>query len=183
MKWMRWIVPAAAVAAISLTPNLFAQAVAAPPAAGTSTQPTTDAQNTNIQAYVELLRSNVQTAKTQVLTETMQLNDAQSAKFWPIYREYNVKLQALNDKKLAGIQDYAKSYDTMTDAKADQLAKLVLDLENQRNALKKAYYERFRTALGGILAARWLQVENQLLMVIDLQIASSLPVVSNPASN
>ena len=182
MKWMRWMFPAAAVAAMSLAPNVFAQAATAPPASA-ATQPTTDAQNTNIQAYIELLRSNVQTAKTEVLTETMQLTDAQSTKFWPIYREYNVKLQALNDKKIAGIKQYAKEYDTMTDAQADQLAKIALDLENQRNALKRAYYEKFRTALGGIIAARWLQVENQLLMVIDLQIASSLPVVSNPASN
>src|ERR1700722_958663 len=98
MNWMRCISSAAAVAVISVAPNVFAQAAAAPPAS-TSTQPSTDAQNTNIQAYVELLRSNVQAAKTQVLTETMQLNDAQSSKFWPIYREYNVKLQALNDKK------------------------------------------------------------------------------------
>jgi hypothetical protein len=89
----------------------------------------------------------------------------------------------MNDKKLAGIQQYAKEYDTMTDAQADQLAKMALDLEGQRNALKKAYYEKFSDALGGIIAARWLQVENQLLMVIDLQIASSLPVVSNPTSN
>ena len=182
MKWMRWMFPAAAVAAMSLAPNVFAQAATAPPASAAA-QPTTDAQNTNIQAYIELLRSNVQTAKTEVLTETMQLTDAQSTKFWPIYREYNLKLQALNDKKIAGIKQYAKEYDTMTDAQADQLAKLALDLENQRNDLKKAYYEKFRTALGGIIAARWLQVENQLLMVIDLQIASSLPVVSNPASN
>jgi hypothetical protein len=182
MKWMRWMFPAAAVAAMSLAPNVFGQAAAAPPAAAAA-QPTTDAQNTNIQAYVELLRSNVQAAKTQVLTETMQLNDAQSTKFWPIYREYNVKLQALNDKKLAGIQDYAKNYDTMTDAKANQLATLVFDLENQRDELKKSYYEQFRTALGGIIAARWLQVENQLLMVVDLQIASSLPIVSGAGSN
>ena len=73
MKWMRWMFPAAAVAAMSLAPNVFAQAATAPPASA-ATQPTTDAQNTNIQAYIELLRSNVQTAKTEVLTETMQLN-------------------------------------------------------------------------------------------------------------
>ena len=147
----------AAVAAMSLAPNVFAQAAAAPPASA-ATQPTTDAQNTNIQAYVELLRSNVQTAKTEVLTETMQLNDAQSTKFWPIYREYNVKLQALNDKKLAGIKLYAKEYDTITDAQADQLAKLVLDLENERNALKKDTTRSFAPRLGGLLpraGCRW----------------------------
>jgi hypothetical protein len=34
-----------------------------------------------------------------------------------------------------------------------------------------------KAALGGITAARFLQVEHQLLLIIDLKIASSLPVV------
>jgi hypothetical protein len=171
MKSMKWILPVAVLATLSLAPNAFAQATSAQPT-------TTETQDTNINAYIELLRSDVKTAKTAVLTQTMQLTDAQNAKFWPIYREYDVQLQALNDKKIAGIKDYANNYGTMTDAKADQLANLVLSLENQRNELKKTYYEKMRKQLGGIVAARWLQVENQLLMVIDLQIASSLPIVS-----
>jgi hypothetical protein len=107
----------------------------------------------------------------------MQFNDQQAAKFWPIYNEYDIELQKLNDQKLAGIQEYAKNYGNMTDEKADELATLALELENKRNSLKKAYYEKVREQLGGIIAARFLQVENQLLMVIDLQIASSLPIV------
>jgi hypothetical protein len=34
-----------------------------------------------------------------------------------------------------------------------------------------------KQALGGITAARFVQVEDQLLLIIDLQIDSSLPVV------
>jgi hypothetical protein len=48
----------------------------------------------------------------------------------------------------------------MTDERADELAKLALELENQRNNLKKIYYEKVCEQLGGILAARFLQVEN-----------------------
>jgi len=32
--------------------------------------------------------------------------------------------------------------------------------------------------LGAVTAARFIQVENQLLLLIDLQITSSLPIVS-----
>jgi hypothetical protein len=39
------------------------------------------------------------------------------------------------------------------------------------------YYELVKQALGGITAARFVQVEDQLLLIIDLQIDSSLPVV------
>jgi len=173
---MKWILPIALTATLSLVPNAFAQATSTKP-------PTTEAQDINIRAYVELLRADVRAQKTAIIGQIMDLNDEQGAKFWPIYREYDTELQKLNDKKLAGIQGYAKNYDSMTDEKADELANLALELENQRNDLKRAYYEKVREQLGGVLAARFLQVENQLLMVIDLQIASSLPIVgSSPAS-
>jgi hypothetical protein len=189
MKVTTRILSAAVVGVLSLAPNVFSQAASPQPAAAASdsqqtNQPaTTDSQQTNIQAYIELLRSNVQTAKTAVLTQTMNLNDAQAAKFWPIYREYNFELQKLNDKKIAGIQDYANNYDSMTDTKANELALTALDLESQRTALKRKYYEKMNSALGGVVAARFLQVENQLLMIIDLQIASQLPIVTKAPQN
>jgi hypothetical protein len=173
---MKWILSAALTATLSLVPNGFAQT--------TSTQPpTTETQDTNIRAYIELLRANVRAEKTAIVGQIMDLNDDQAAKFWPIYREYDAALQQLNDKKLAGIKQYAQNYDSMTDEKADELAKLALDLENERNDLKRTYYEKVSKQLGGILAARFLQIENQLLMVIDLQIASSLPIVSSSSES
>jgi hypothetical protein len=169
---MKWVLIAALTAAFFHAPNVSARQIS--PEAQPSA---TDSQDLNINAYVELLRSDVRTKKVAILTVIMQLNDDQSAKFWPIYREYDVQLQQLNDQKLAGIRDYAQNYDSMTDEKADALAILALALENKRNELKKTYYEKVRDQLGGVIAARFLQVENQMLMVIDLQIASQLPVV------
>lgn len=178
MKSIKWIMAVAVTALFFNAPSAHAQQtvtkLATAPAAAPSA---TDSQETNIRAYVELLRSDVRAKKTVILTELMQLNDDQAEKFSPIYREYDFELQALNDQKLAWIQEYAKNYQNMADEKADELAKLALALENKRNALKAKYYEKFREQLGGILATRFLQIENQMLMVVDLQIASSLPTV------
>jgi hypothetical protein len=182
MKSLLWI-PAAAIAIFLLpTPTVRTQQATTQPAT-TETQDanaqaaTTETQDTNINAYVELLRSDVRSKKVAILTELMQFNDEQSAKFWPIYREYDVELQKLNDQKLAGIKDYANNYGSMTDEKASELGKLALELENNRIELKKKYFDKVREQLGGIVAARFLQIENQMLMVLDLQISSSLPVV------
>ena len=75
------------------------------------------------------------------------------------------------------IQDYAANFTQVTDAVADRIATKALDLEARRSALKSKDYERVKAALSPKTAARFLQVENQLLMIIDLQIASSLPIV------
>jgi hypothetical protein len=170
MKSMKWILAAALTTALFHVSHVFAQEIKSQSAAS-------DSQETNIRAYVELLRSDVKSEKTTILTETMQLSDEQATKFWPIYRAYDLELQNLNDQKLAGIQEYAKNYGDLTDEKADELAKLALALENKRNDLKKKYYEKVREQLGGVVAARFLQVENQMLMIVDLQIASLLPIV------
>jgi hypothetical protein len=136
-----------------------------------------ETQEQNLRADIELLRSDVRADKTKIMAAVMQLDDKDAAIFWPIYREYESEVAKLYDAKVAGILDYADHYLQMTDAKADDLATRALQWESQRTDLKKKYYERFKKALSPIIATRFLQVENQLLMLVDLQVASSLPII------
>jgi hypothetical protein len=139
--------------------------------------PNPDSQDLNLRAYIELLRSDVRAKKVLVMTEVMDFTEEEGAKFWPIYQEYDVELSALNDRKVGGIKDYAANYENMTEEKAKELTNLALQLEAERVTLKKKYIERIGEALSPKMAGRFLQVENQLLWIIDLQISSSLPVI------
>jgi hypothetical protein len=65
----------------------------------------------------------------------------------------------------------------MTDAKTDELIQKSLAYQKQCAELLAQTYHQVKQALGAITAARFAQVEHQLLLIIDLQIASSLPVV------
>ena len=137
----------------------------------------TAAKEMNLRAYAELLRADVRAEKVAILTELMQFTEAEDKAFWPIYREYDVELSKVNDERVGLIDEYAKNYTQVTDALADKLALKALELETRRTGVKQKYYERMKSALSAKTAARFLQVENQLLMVIDLQIAASLPIV------
>jgi hypothetical protein len=108
----------------------------------------------------------------------MQLDADDAAKFWPIYKEFETELAALGEKVVGLVKEYALNYDKMTDPIADRLGKQVLSIERERNELKAKYYEKIKGAGGAILAVRFLQVENQLERLIDLQIAAELPVVT-----
>ena len=145
------------------------------PASRRPISPSSDPQN--IQAYVDLLRANVRQQKAEMMGSVMQLSAADAAKFWPIYEQYDEELAKLNDQRVANIQDYANAYDNMTDEKADELIQKALSYRKQRSELLAKYYGQVKQALGGITAARFVQVEDQLLLIIDLQIDSSLPVV------
>lgn len=149
----------------------------APAAAAQAPATDRDTRLANLRAYVELLRSDVRARKVAILTELMAFTPAEDRVFWPIYREYDVELSALNDEKVRGIEEFSASYKTLDDAMADSLAVRALDIEARRTALKQKYHARIKAALSPKLAARFLQIENQILMIIDLQIAASLPII------
>jgi hypothetical protein len=156
------------VTLLAVAPRAFAQ----------GTKPgSVETREANLRAYVELLRSDVRFETVAIITEVMQFTEEEDAKFWPIYREYEAALAKVNDDRLALIKDYAAAYENITDEVADRLARGALDLEARRHAVKVQYYDRFKSALSPKTAAKFLQVENQILLIIDLQIAASLPIV------
>jgi hypothetical protein len=131
----------------------------------------------NLSAYAELLRSDVRAQKVAIITEVMGFSEAEDAAFWPIYREYDLEMSKLGDERVALISEYASNYSKLTDAIAEKLASRALDLEARRQAVKAKCYERVKAVLSPRTALRFLQVEHQLLLVIDLQISASLPLV------
>jgi hypothetical protein len=159
----------AALGLLALSPAALAQ--------GDKSTSSTEAREANLRAYVELLRSDVRFERVAIITEMMQFTEEEDEKFWPVYREYETALSKVNDDRLALIKDYAAAYGNITDEVADRLARGALDLEARRHALKVQYYDRFKSVLSPKTAAKFLQVENQILLIIDLQIAASLPVV------
>lgn len=130
----------------------------------------------NLSAYAELLRSDVRAQKVAIITEVMGFTDKEDEAFWPIYREYDLEMAKLGDERVALIAEYAKNYEKVNDELADRLASKALELEARRQELKGQVYQKVKKALSPLTAARFLQVEHQLLLLIDLQIASSLPI-------
>jgi hypothetical protein len=168
-----------AIALMAVAPVAHAQTAKAPAPKAQTAKPAapTDPRDANLRAYVELLRSDLRTEKVAVITEMMQFTEDEDAKFWPVYRQYEADLAKINDDRIALIKDYAVNFDQITDAVADRLALGALDLEARRQTLKANTYNKLKTVISPKTAARFLQVENQILLLLDLQIAASLPIV------
>ena len=170
---------------VLLVPLILPMLAVCPGWAQTKTQTTetsaassgADAREKNMQAYVDLLRRDVRQQKAEIMGAVMVLSADDASKFWPIYSQYDAELTKLNDQRVENIKDYARNYAQMTDAKADELIQKSLAYQKQRSDLFAKTYERVKQAVGAITAARFAQVEHQLLLIIDLQITSSLPVV------
>jgi hypothetical protein len=136
-----------------------------------------ESKQLNMQVYVGLLRSDLRASKRGIIKESMQLDEKLAAEFWPLYNQYDAEQTKLGDEKLALIQDYAHEFLTMNDQKADQLANQALKLEDQRLALRRKYYDLMKKVLPTTLVVRFFQLENQIDLIVDLQIASNLPII------
>ena len=128
-------------------------------------------------AYVELLRSDVKTQRVAIVTEVMQFSDSASAIFWPIYRQYELESSQIGDDMLGLIKDYAASYDSLTEEQAKALAERSFKIDEAQLKLKKKYFKKVQKELGSVTAAKFTQIENQIGLLIDLQIAQSLPLI------
>ncbi len=153
-----------------------AQTKAPKPQSKAVVSPEADAKEKNIEAYISLLRANVRQEKAEIMGSVMLLSAADAAKFWPIYESYDAELIKLSDQRVSNIREYARVYTTLTDGKADELIQNSLAFQRQRTELLAKTYSRVKQAVGAITAGRFLQIEHQLLLIIDLQISSSLPL-------
>src|SRR5437660_11342148 len=131
-----------------------------------------DAQKKNLQVYIDLLRKDVRQQKAEIMGAVMVLSADDAAKFWPIYSEYDVELTELNDQRAENIKEYARTYNAMTDEKADELIRKSLAYQKQRAELLAKTYDRVNQAVGAITFARFAQVETQPLPIIDLHLRS-----------
>lgn len=133
----------------------------------------------NIREYIDLFRSDLSTTKVETIRQVMKLNPEESQVFWPIYREYESELFRLMDMRLDLIVQFVTDHmnGTFTNARAVDTATKFFKLKEGRIALWKKYYGKFDKALSPIRAAQFVQIEHQIALLIDLQIASEMPVI------
>lgn len=140
------------------------------------TAPATSSQTVSDQD-VALLRSDLRSQKKQIIAANMQLTDAQAEKFWPVYDQYTVETTKLGDTKVALIKEYADAYNTMTDVQADSLVKRLAALDVSVAQNRQHWIPNFRKVLTAKQTAMFFQLDRRIAMLMDLQLASMIPLV------
>ena len=136
-----------------------------------------DTQQDQIKRYVEAFRSDVRTEKKAILTRAMQFTAEEDKVFWPIYNDYLAELSKLGDERLSIIKTYAENYQKVTDAMANDLAKRSIEVQKKRTALIEKTYDKVVKVLSAKRAVRFLQVENVLNQLIDIQVSAEVPLM------
>jgi hypothetical protein len=165
----------AALAAATLAAGTAAAQTPAAPAK--SAKPDAAAVRAEIDKAIEVMRKDARAGKADILGKTLALDSQQAAAFWPIYKQYEAELATVNNERVAIIQDLAEHFDSLDDAKAKGLLERQVAYEDKRIAVMKKYKDEMLKALPAKTVARFFQAESRLNKLVDLTVASEIPLV------
>lgn len=143
-----------------------------------SAQPTAKAKS-SIDQDIKLLREDIRSQKKQLIAANLKLTADQATKFWPMYDQYTAELSKIGDQKTALIREYADQWGTMTDEQASSLAKRSLALDEQIAQLRLKYMPVFSQVVPGQVVATFFQLDRRFQALLDIQLASQIPLVQD----
>lgn len=128
---------------------------------------------------VSLLRQDLRSKKKQLIAANLTLTDAEATKFWPVYDQYTAELSKLGDQKYALIKEYAQNFGTLTNDQALSLLNRSLALDESIAQLRVKYVPIINKVLPGTKTATFFQMDRRITALIDLQLASEIPLVQD----
>jgi hypothetical protein len=126
---------------------------------------------------LQLLRKDLRSQRKQIVAANVTLTDAEAQKFWPIYDQYAAELAKINDTKLSLIKEYAANYAAFTDAQAQSIMERWTAADDAAVQLRIKYIPIFQKVLPGKKVALFFQVDRRIGVLMDLQVASEIPLV------
>ena len=145
-------------------------------------QTTSASENTNrtiSDRDINLLRKDLRSKRKQLIAANLPLSDVEATKFWPVYDQYVAELIAINDKKFALIQDYADNWGKLSDEQSLLFIRQWADFDIQQAQLRQKYVPIVAKILNGRKTATFMQLDRRIAMMLDLQVASQMPLVQD----
>jgi hypothetical protein len=131
----------------------------------------------NVEKDLELLRRDMRSEKKKIIALNGPLTDVEATKFWVVYDQYAGAMTKHYDAFYSVIKDYAANQKTLTDAQALSMIKRWSDIQVQQAQTRQKFVPQFEKVLPGKKAAHFLQIDRRLYALMDLQIASEIPLV------
>ncbi|HTB92278.1 MAG TPA: hypothetical protein VK728_05575 [Candidatus Sulfotelmatobacter sp.] len=126
---------------------------------------------------LQLMRQDLRKQKQKLIGENLPMTESEAIKFWAAYQKYSKELQAINDEKFEMIHSYAQNWRSMSNEEALIFTRRWLEVDEKVVQLRSKYFLLIREALPGKKAATFFQLDERISMMINLEIASQLPLL------
>ena len=126
---------------------------------------------------VDLIQSIFGKEKKELVQAYMTIPEAQSAKFWTLYDTYETARKKLGQERIKIIEEYATHYDKLDSKKATELVTKKLAWADKYTKFQQLYFTKFSAVIGGLQAAKFIQLEDYIENCIRLSIQEEIPFI------
>lgn len=128
---------------------------------------------------MQILRDKLKADKKLLVASNMELTESEAKGFWPIYDQYQMELQKINQGMAKVLESYADDNrrKSLTDDKAKKLIDEAVSVEQAEANIKSRFAPKLSKVLPLKKVARYLQIENKIRAVVRYDIAQGVPLV------
>lgn len=127
----------------------------------------------------ELVKSYFKLSKKALFEANMNLSEAQTSAFWPLYNKFETESGKLQDDRIAFLKEYAENFENMTNEQGDEFVKKVFQYRKKMLSLKMKYYKQVKKATNALVATRFLEIEQYVQTAVRYEIMEALPFVGD----
>ena len=114
------------------------------------------------QTEYELAHQEEEAERQATVAANLPLLDSEAEAFWNLYREYRAADKEMDAQRANLILRLSELIEDLPEDEANLLVTDTLKLEEQRQLLKKSYFEKFAEVLPGKRLFRYYQIETKL---------------------
>jgi hypothetical protein len=131
----------------------------------------------DLSAAIADLRQEAGKDRRMIVKANMLLTESEAKTFWPLYDAYRADRDQLGDRKVQLIKDFVDKRDGMSQDDAEKLTKEALDIDKDKIKIKEKHIDKMSKVLSARTVARFFQIDAKLDAVVDLALATRIPLI------
>src|ERR1039457_3066651 len=92
----------------------------------------------------------------------MDLTADEATRFWPVYDDYEAKMDRIEDRHIRELKEFAAKYNNLTDADAKKKLDEVIAIQQARLDVQKEFIAQFRAVVSQGKVPGFYKIENRI---------------------
>jgi len=126
---------------------------------------------------LQMLRHDIRKQKQKLIAENLPMSESEAIKFWAVYQKYAAELKDIEDERFTMLHTYAQNWRSMSNDDSLIFMRRWLEVDEKIVQLRSRYLPLFKEVLPGKKAATFFQLDERITMMINLELASQLPLL------
>lgn len=126
--------------------------------------------------YFEAIGSDLSARRDSAMSTLIEMNEQEKKAFWPLKKNYDQELKAIFNARFELISDFDKIHDKLNAENAARIAERAFEIDAQRSALHRKYFEQMSKQISPVIAVQFLQLQGQFETMADMKLASQVPL-------